>query len=683
MWRIFFVACALTVSGAMGAGASNDSGSFESPRQLNDSVVVTANRVGVKRTQSVWPTAVVDLDHGPSAVSLDTRLEGAGGLDIRSYNGVGSVATLSSWGVFNRQMLLLYNGRPVKDYSLGGFNLADFSAAEIDRVEIVKGPQSAFYGSDAVGGVVNLITRSSLVDRVDFHSRFGNNAYRDYSVSASRKLGEIGVGAWAERLSTDNRRSNAGAERTLVGLHSDVLTGKHRLRLSARYFEDSLGVPGPVPDPAFVPVYGSADASSLTDHQTDQNYSVDLQYRFADDRLGEAQVDMFWEKKNLHYHSLYNYQSWYSVIDSAVTPPDTSDAIDSVDVHATTIYNKRSSGISGRYLKEVGAMSLAGGVDFLSGSLRTTNVDQADATNISGPYAPYGYDYSTYTFWSGRQNQLDLWGSHGWQPTGYLRTDISGRLQFVKGRTTQPSYDLGLIVAPSESWRLKIGYAYAFRLPTIAEQFADDVYTQGNTDLNPETAHTLIGTLSISPEELPVSFSATVFHQNVDSLIQYRYDPTIYRSVPRNFEKFRSTGLDATVTARLRDDLSLRWNGVYQSAKQSADHGDRMVEAAYVPDLKWRGDLDVVRGNITVNANLTFTSARMIYLYDGSRKDIAKVYELGGAVGVKLSELVKLSVTGYDLTDRRRPDQFGFTLTDGDYPGLGRQVLIELNVGLH
>jgi hypothetical protein len=137
------------------------------------------------------------------------------------------------------------------------------------------------------------------------------------------------------------------------------------------------------------------------------------------------------------------------------------------------------------------------------------------------------------------------------------------------------------------------------------------------------------------------------------------------------------------VRAQVRDDLSLRWNGVYQHAKQSSDDGDRMVEAAYVPDLKWRGDIDVVHGNVTVNTNLTFTSARMISLYGGSRKDIAQVYELGGSIGVRLSDLVKLSVTGYDLIDQRRPDQFGFTMADGDYPGLGRQVLVAVSVALH
>ncbi len=682
MWRSFFVACAFSAVGAMGAGASSGTGSFDSPQELSDSVVVTANRFGTTQTKSVWPTAVVKLDHDAPAVSLDTRLEGESGLDIRSYNGVGSVATLSSWGVFNRQMLLLYNGRPVKDYSLGGFNLADFSEAEIDRVEIVKGPQSAFYGSDAVGGVVNLITRSALVDRIDFHGRYGNNKYEEYSVNASRKLGRVGIGAWAERLSTDNRRPNAGAERWLVGLHSDFLSGKHRLRFSVRYFEDSLGSPGPVPDPLIQPLYGSDQSTSLTDHQTDQNYSVDGQYRFADDRLGEAQVDLFWEKKNLHYSSLYNYQYSYPVVDSSVQPVDTVTAVESVDVHGGTIYNKRSSGISGRYMKEVGAMSLAGGIDWLSGSLRTTNVDSNVANVLAGPFAPYDYSYTDYTFWSGAQNQFDVWGSHGWEISDLVRTDLSGRVQFVKGRQAQPSYNIGAVVTPVDMLRFKVGYAYAFRLPTIAEQFADDVYTQGNLDLNPETAHTLIGTVSFSSDDFPVRATATVFHQDIDSLIQYRWDPTIYRSVPRNYEKFRSTGLDATISAQMRRDVSVQLSGVYQHAEQSADHGGRMVEAAYVPDLKCRSDVDFTRGKWTVNANLTFTSARLTYLYDGTRKDIAQVYELGGALGVQLTDLVGVAVSGYDLTDRRRPDQFGFTLGDGDYPGLGRQVLVELTVGL-
>lgn len=690
MWRTLFWVSIVIAVGATGATASDGEGTFDSPWELPDSIIVTANRFGLSSGQSVWPVSVVILENVGAQSSLDAALEGKAGVDIRNYSGDGSIATLSNWGVFNRHMLLLYNGRVVKDYSLGGFNLSDFSVEEFERVEMLKGPQSAFYGSDAVGGVVNLISKSSLVERVDVTTKYGNLGYQQYRFDLARKVGAVGIGAFAEFASTDNRRANAGMQHTIIGVRSDYLSGnnRHRLSFSARYFDDSLGVPGPVPDLRWVPIYGNEESSSLTARQEDENYSFDGQYRFFDEGIGEFQLDLFWEKKNLHYNSLYNYPWYYTIVDTLVDPPDTSQNVDSVDVYATSIYNKRSSGISGRFMKETGDLSLAGGIDWLSGSLRATGLDSSLGTNIEGPFAPYTYEFTTHNFWSGRQNQFDIWGNVALQAGELfegglpLRFDVSGRLQFVRNRQTQPSYNVGLVYFPASFLKFKLGYAYAYRLPTIAEQFADDVFTAGNTDLNPETARTLQATLAVTPAGKNMNAELTVFHQKIDSLIQYRYDATIFRSIPLNVEQFKSTGLDASLRLKASRNLSVQWNGVLQKAEQSIENGQNLVKAYYVPDIKWRADLDGSFARLTGNVNVTYTSSRTITLFDGSRKDIGKVYELGMHFGVRVNRYVNVNLAGYDLADQGRPDQFGFTAGDGDYPGLGRRFILKARLSL-
>ncbi len=675
MRRSFLLACALTLSGAMGAGANDTTGTFDSPRKISDSIVVTANRFGLSDARSVWPSTVVNLSGGIES-ALDTRLEQGTGVDIRNYNGLGSVATLSNWGVFNRHMLLLYNGRVVKDYSLGGFNLADYSPNELSRVEIVKGPQSAFYGSDAVGGVVNLMSPSTLADRIEIKTAVGSFGARSYFADASRKVGAFGLGAWAEFAEADNRRDNAGAQRLIGGVRSDWLSGDHRLTFSARYFEDSLGVPGPVPAAGFVPLYGSTESNSLTSRQEDENYSLDVQYRFYNEAVGEAQVDLFWEKKNLDYRSRYAYWSDYPMTDSSVTPPQTWQITDSLNTQSRTIYNKRSAGINARYLRDLGPVSVAWGVDWLSGSLRTSNTDRNTGRNFSGPYAPFDYDYASFTYWAAGQNQFDLWGNTRWSVAAPVELDLSGRVQFVHNREAQPSYNAGVVVTPIPSLHLKLGYAYAFRLPTIAEQFADDVFTAGNAKLNPETARTLAATVSYDPTP-DVSSRLTFFHQEVDSLIQYEWDPSIYRSVPRNYERFQSTGIDFGLSVKVRRDLTVSWSGVWQEAEQSVLGGSVMQSAAYVPDLKWHSAAEWTRGRVAMGTSLTYTGDRGIVLWDGNRKVIASVYEIGAHTRVEVASHVQLSLSGYDLTDERRPDQFGFDLADGDYPGLGRRFYLE------
>jgi len=682
MRRTFLFSLLLTVSGAMGPRAQTEPAGGSSPVELPDSIVVTANRFGLTPEKVLWPAAVVSQSVLERQVSLSQTLDGVSGADVREYNGVGSLSTLSSWGVFNRHMLLLYDGRAVKDYSLGGFNLSEFSPEEFERIEIVKGPQSAFYGADAVGGVVNLISRSALIDRAEITARYGSNNLRQYRVDASRLFGRTGIGFFGEFTTADNDRPNAGVERTLVGARSEYISrdDRHHISLSARYFEDSLGVPGPMPDSAFVPVHGDSESNSLYNHQTDENYSVDTRYAFRDEKIGRVQLDIFWEKKKLEYYGLYNYQSYYYTPSG---PDDSTLNIDSVDTYSRTVYDKRSAGVSGRYLREFATISISGGLDWLSGSVRSDGADTSIGTNILGPFAPFEYGYGGHSRWTEEQNQFDTWVAAVWEISPIVLIDASGRLQFVKSRETQPSHNLGAIVTPTDFASIKLAYGYAFRLPTIAEQFADDTYAAGNADLSPETSRSLVGTLTLATPSSLVSTRLSVFHQQVDSLIQYVYDPTIFKSRPKNVEKFRSTGLDLSFEAKPHQCLDLSLGLVYQNAEQSSDGGGDFDKAGYVPDLKGRVEANLdFNERLSAGLSVLYTDERQLRMYDGSIKKIDKVYELGASVSTGINGNLRLVLSGEDLTNEKRPDQFGFVSGDYDYPGVGRRIYFKAEARL-
>jgi hypothetical protein len=509
--------------------------------------------------------------------------------------------------------------------------------------------------------VINLVPRYALSNRAEARVKYGSFDTRQGRVDVTRVLPGVkaGVGGYVEYTSSDNHRDNAGMERLVAGLRSDYLSasGRHRLSLSGRYFDDSLGVPGPVPAVGDVPVFGSADAGSLYDHQLDENYSLDLQYRYQSANDGELRLIAFWEKKNLDYK--YKYHSDYG------SPQDVS---------ARSIYNKRSSGLSGHYQHRADAAEFAAGVDWLSGSLRAT---QDEATFAAGTSAEL---YSTYNFWSGSQNQTDVWASNAVTPAGWIRLDVSGRLQFVADRDVQQSYNLGLRIAPDAQWAVKLGYGFAFRFPNLTEQFADEMFVAGNERVGPETSQSVNGTLEYASEDRGVSARLTVFHQEVDSLIQYQYDPVSFRSVPRNVDEFRSTGLDLGVSLNVIRDISVAGSVVYQNAKQTHDGTGDFVRAYYVPDVKARLDIGgpIRDGRVQWHVDVTHTSRRSITMYGGAGKTIDGVYEFGASLAVQLWTPLTLRVSGRDLTDEARPDQFGFVPEDGDYPGPGRRFMVEI-----
>jgi outer membrane cobalamin receptor len=443
-------------------------------------------------------------------------------------------------------------------------------------------------------------------------------------------------------------------ERLSAGARADVISSddRHLGSLSFRYFKDSLGVPGPVPDPDFIPAYGNDESSSLYDHQKDDHYAFDARYRFMSETFDEARAYAFWERKDLAYHN--RYQDFFT----------------GNQVTGTALYDKRSAGIGGHVRKTLADLHLSGGLDVLSGLIYATQTDDTETSDSV---------VTNYTSWSGGQEQYDVWGAGAYDLINDLRFDGSLRLQFISNRRRQPSYNVGVVYGRTRPISAKLGYGYAYRLPTLAEQFADDFYTSGNEDLAPETSRSLVGTVEYHMPGDQLMIGISVFRQDVDSLIQYRLDNTTFLSVPVNVEKFRSRGIDFSVRLKW-DQFDISSSLVYQDVEQSKDDGSEFIKAFYVPDVKWRVDAGHrVSTRLHYTVGMVHTSDRYIVMYGEQEKTIRKVYEFEAHVTLDIAQSLKLIVSGVDLTDQARPDQFGFTLSDGDYPTPGRRFYVKLS----
>ena len=94
-------------------------------------------------------------------VSVLDLLRGTPGVSVSRNGGIGTVSTLRLRGAESGQTLVLIDGVKVNDLSTpaGEFNFANLTTDAIERIEILRGPQSTLYGSDAIGGVINIITK--------------------------------------------------------------------------------------------------------------------------------------------------------------------------------------------------------------------------------------------------------------------------------------------------------------------------------------------------------------------------------------------------------------------------------------------------------------------------------------------------------------------------------------------
>lgn len=126
-------------------------------------IVVTATRgpAAISRVGSAISVITADEIREASPKSIADVLRRVPGLSVAEAGGPGAQTTVRIRGSEARQTLVLIDGVRVNDPSTGGteFDFVNVIPADIERIEVLRGPQSALYGSDAIGGVVNIITR--------------------------------------------------------------------------------------------------------------------------------------------------------------------------------------------------------------------------------------------------------------------------------------------------------------------------------------------------------------------------------------------------------------------------------------------------------------------------------------------------------------------------------------------
>ena len=190
--------------------------SMPAPHALADAmepVVVTATRTSVPLQETLGSVEVVsreELDRLPAADIADV-LRLRTGVEIARTGGPGQQTSLFLRGTESNHVLVLVDGVRINPGTIGSAAVQNLAPGMIERIEVVKGPRSTLYGSDAIGGVINVITRRG---------------------AAAGLSAEVGGGAWDTR--------SAGVSAGWSGPRADASI--------AAYWLDSAGFPTRVGD---------------------------------------------------------------------------------------------------------------------------------------------------------------------------------------------------------------------------------------------------------------------------------------------------------------------------------------------------------------------------------------------------------------------------------------------------
>lgn len=126
-----------------------------------DTIVVTATRTAIPLSDSPVPVTVITREDIELSLATDLAelLRFKAGIDISRSGGAGQVTSVFLRGTESNHTLVLIDGVRMNPGTLGGAAIQNIAPELIERIEIVKGARSALFGTDAIGGVINIITR--------------------------------------------------------------------------------------------------------------------------------------------------------------------------------------------------------------------------------------------------------------------------------------------------------------------------------------------------------------------------------------------------------------------------------------------------------------------------------------------------------------------------------------------
>jgi vitamin B12 transporter len=490
-----------------------------------------------------WHTVDEALRYLPGILS-----DGTGGGQLGSRSGQ------FIRGASSTQVLILLDGRPLNDLGLfGDFDLSEFTTDQVEQIEVLSGGGSTLYGSSAIGGVINIITRKPDKEGIEVRPtlQFGSFGLNQQGLQVSGKTDDLAWLIGYNRLDAENNFSyriddqqfeftDPRANATPFSLegnrdNADVLynnlqvkvsnefNDRHQVTFNALYLDKNIGIPSGVP----IPVPSSVGAfNSLTPNfrQDTQEWLMDVTLT---SRLGEGDTSTLTTKlyaDTLHYTS---------------SNPDGFTIADDIKRFNLGFQTQHAWQLSDQDLLTYGA-------DFrqVNAVNKTTLSDGTNLTN---------YD-STLT-------QGALFASYQRDFLDTVRAHVGVRQDFnslADGGFTSPSVGVSWDATPLTTFRAN--YARSFRAPLISDLEGFAAFgAVGNPDLEPERGHSFdIGFDQQLGDRGLLRFS--YFLNDVSNLIDYP-PPTFS---PVNIGRVRTTGVETAVNVQLYQNLfflaNYTWN---------------------------------------------------------------------------------------------------------------------------
>ncbi len=561
-------------------------------------------------------------------------------IDVVRQGGVGQQTSIFMRGANSEHTLVLVDGIQVNDPISPArfFNFANLTTDNIDRIEVVRGPGSTLYGSDALGGVINIITKkgqgeprltvSAEGGSYETHREkialSGGSEKLNYSLTASH-LESNGIGA-ASRKSGNSEKD--GYENLSTSARIGLTpTNNFDLDFILRYIDsdadiDNSGGPG----------------------GDDPNFTLESKTFFFRTQARLALFNELWEQKLGFSLSDYDRQSKDSV--------DTARPLDS----------SRSSYYSNLYkvdwqhnlfLSEANTLTL--GIEYEKEKGRQKDQRTFEDWFNPGTQASSSSEVkkiTTSTVGYYLQDQIKLWDR--------FFTTLGMRLNDHDEFGTQTTYQLAsTYLFPTTGTKVRASYGTGFRAPSLLQLY-DPVFG-GNADLDPEKSVGWDVGVEQNLWEDRVALSLTYFENDFEDLIVNEFvagTGFLYLNV----DEAETKGIEAAVTYQPTNDITLRVSYTYTDT-ENKETGEQLLRR---PKNKYSADLTyqfLQRGKI--NLNLLYVGERDDVFFNnvtfaGGRTELASYTLINLSASYKITENLRLFGRVDNLFDEKYEEVWGY-----------------------
>ncbi|HWB28631.1 MAG TPA: TonB-dependent receptor [Chitinophagaceae bacterium] len=503
--------------------------------QLNP-VIVTANKFEQKQQETGKVLTVITQEQlrRNSGRTLGDVLNEQTGIFINGTdNDLGSNESISLRGASSANTLILIDGVPVYDASgiTSEFDISYLNINQIDHIEILKGAQSTLYGSDAVAGVINIITKKKGVKPLGGYASLAGGSYGTINGAAGINGNSKG---WQYNLGYtylhDKGFSSAYDSTGKAGFDNDGYT-QHSINASIGY--DAGKGFNIRAYTHYTQFKAGLDEGAFTD---DNNYNLNDKNL----QLGAAAVYKLGKNK-----LFLNYQ--YNKLNRSYVD-------DSSEYYGAVVYQSGMYKGFSHFAELYGNFSISPKAELVAG------VDyRHNSTDQSSHFIYAGTDYPSAPLSKGmaETSQAGAYAS-------FIVRDVSGFTFEFGGRVNNHSvygwngtYSINPSYKINNNWKLYANIASAYRVPSLYQLYSE----YGNKDLKPEQSQSYEGGIQFASKVFTAR--ATVFKRNIQDVIYFYTDPQTYASQYINADKQDDNGFELEAQANISKAFSVSANYTY------------------------------------------------------------------------------------------------------------------------